>query len=204
MILTNEGKKNMIILGSCSERRKYILDFFCLPYVQIDSTFDESLVDKTLAPRNYTEEIAKNKALEIAKTYKNETIISADTVVYFNNAYLLKPKNENEALNMLKSLSGNIHEVYTGVCVKTKTDIYVKSEVTKVEFNAISDKEIELYHRNFYFSDKAGGYAIQKGGSILVKNIEGCFYNSMGLPLNSLRELLKKAGIDLWDFLKPL
>jgi septum formation protein len=193
-----------IILGSSSERRKYILDFFSLPYKQIDSNFDESSVSKDLSPDNYTSEIAKQKALAIAKIYPKETILTADTVVYFNNRYLLKPKDENEAYNMLKDLSGNFHEVYTGVCVKTENEIFIKSERTKIVFNKLSDHEIKLYHKNFYFSDKAGGYAIQKGGSILVKNMEGCFYNAMGLPLNTVRELLKRAGINLWDYLKPL
>lgn len=193
-----------IILGSSSERRKYILDFFSLPYRQVDSNFDESKVSQTLSPDKYTGEIAKQKALSLAPLYPKEIILTADTVVYFKGKYLLKPKNEEEAFNMLKTLSGGIHEVYTGVCVKTEKELFVKSERAKIVFNEISDREIKLYHRHFYFSDKAGGYAIQKGGSILVKEIEGCFYNIMGLPINTLRELLMKAGIDLWSFLKPL
>lgn len=193
-----------IILGSSSERRKYILDFFSLPYIQVDSTFDESLVKKYLDPAKYTCEIAKQKALTISQKYPNEIILTADTVVYFQNQYLLKPKDEKEAFQMLQSLSGNYHEVYTGVCVWTKENSYIKAEKSAVIFNKLTEKEIKLYHQNFYFSDKAGGYAIQKGGSIVIKKIDGCFYNIMGLPINTLCELLNKAGIDLWSFLKPL
>lgn len=193
-----------IILGSSSERRKYILDFFSLPYKQVDSNFDESKVSQKLPPEEYTTEIAKQKALSLAQIYTKEIILTADTVVYFKGKYLLKPKDEKEAFNMLKTLSGSTHEVYTGVCVKTENDIFIKHEKAKIIFNEISDREIKLYHRNFYFSDKAGGYAIQKGGSILVKGIEGCYYNIMGLPINTLRELLMNAGIDLWSYLKPL
>jgi septum formation protein len=193
-----------IILGSSSERRKYILDFFSLPYLQVDSNFDESLVSQKLPPDEYTKEIARQKALKIADTYKDKVILTADTVVYFEEKYLLKPQSEQEAFSMLKKLSGSFHEVYTGVCVKTKNQLFTQSEKTKILFNELTDREIKLYHKNFYFSDKSGGYAIQKGGSIVIKKIEGCFYNIMGLPINTLRELLKKAGIDLWNFLKPL
>jgi septum formation protein len=192
-----------IILGSSSERRKHILNFFSLPYKQIDSNFDESTISQELSPDKYTCEIAKQKALKISSMYPKDIILTADTVVYFKNKYLLKPKDENEAFSMLKNLSGSTHEVYTGVGLKTENDIFVRAESSKIFFNKLSDIEIKTYHENFFFSDKAGGYAIQNGGSILVKKIEGCFYNVMGLPINTLRELLKKAGIDLWDFLKP-
>lgn len=197
-----------IILGSSSERRKYILDFFCLPYIQITPNFDELSISQDLPPSKYTERIAEQKALSIASflqnhpQHKNKVILTADTIVYFKGKYLLKPENQEEAFSMLKELSGNVHEVHTGVCVKTKNDIFIKSEMTEIFFNEISEREIHLYHKNFYFSDKSGGYAIQKGGSILVKKIDGCFYNVMGLPINTLRELLKKAEIDLWNFLK--
>lgn len=193
-----------IILGSSSERRKHILDFFSLSYLQVNSNFDELSVSQNLPPDKYTEEIAMNKALTIATKYSDKVILTADTVVYFKGKYLLKPESEKEAFQMLKTLSGNYHEVYTGVCVKTPNDLFVESEKSTILFNEISDREIELYHKNFYFGDKAGGYAIQNGGSILVKKFEGCFYNIMGLPINTLRKLLKKAGIDLWSYLKPM
>ena len=193
-----------IILGSSSERRKYILNFFSLPFKQVDSNFDESSISQELPPDKYTCEIARQKALAVSSAYPKEIILTADTVVYFQNKYLLKPKDEKEAFSMLQDLSGSTHEVYTGVCVKTENDIFVKSENAKIVFNKLSDDEIKKYHKNFFFADKAGGYGIQNGGTILVKKIEGCFYNVMGLPINTLRELLKKAGIDLWDFLKPL
>lgn len=191
-----------IILGSSSERRKIILDFFSLPYIQINSNFDESSIKQDLDPDSYTCVIAQSKAVEIGLKHSDEIILTADTVVFFENEYLLKPKNHEEALEMLKKLSGNWHEVYTGVCVKTPKEIFYKSEKSRILFNKLSAREIDLYHKNFYLVDKAGGYAIQNGGSIVVKKIEGCFYNIMGLPINTTRELLLKAGIDLWNFLK--
>ena len=104
--------------------------------------------------------------------------------------------------NKGNALSGSWHSVYTAVCVKDCGNIYVQAEETKVLFHQLSDKQIETYHHHFYYEDKAGGYAIQQAGSILIKRIDGCFYNIMGLPINTTRIMLKKVGIDLWDYLK--
>lgn len=195
--------KDMLILGSSSERRKLILNFFSLAFIQVHSNFDERSIDMDPDPDLYTCNIAKEKALDIAKKHPNDTILTADTVVFFKNEYLLKPKDADDALQMLKKLSGKWHDVYTGVCVKTVDNLFLKSERSSVLFNKLSQREIQLYHKNFYLDDKAGGYAIQDGGSIVVKKMKGCFYNIMGLPINTTRELLLKAGIDLWDYLKP-
>jgi septum formation protein len=192
-----------IILGSTSKRRKEIMNFFSLPFLQVDPNFDESSIELLEDPAKYTCLLAEKKAKEIAKKYPDEIILSADTIVHHQNRYLMKPKDEKDAFKMLQSLSGSEHSVFTGVCVKTKTNFYSKATETKVFFNELNDREIKLYHKNFFFYDKAGGYAIQDGGAILVKRIEGCFYNVMGLPINTVRELLLKAGIDLWNFLKP-
>ena len=144
-----------VILGSGSERRKHILSFFSLPIKQITSSLDEKTVEITNNPYDYTNNVAKEKALQIAKRYPNDFILTADTVVYFNNKYLLKPENKNEALNMLKMLSENWHEIYTGVCVKKDKNIFFKSERTKILFHDLSEKQINKYHQNFYFADKA-------------------------------------------------
>jgi septum formation protein len=191
-----------IILGSTSKRRKEILSFFSLPFIQADPNFDESTVKVLKDPAEYTCQIARKKAECVAKNYPNDIILTADTVVFYKDRYLLKPKDENEAFEMLKLLSGSEHQVFTGVCVKTPEKIFYKAEESKVHFQKLTDREIKLYHKNFFFHDKAGGYAIQDGGSILIKKIDGCFYNIMGLPISITKELLLKAGIDLWDFLK--
>ncbi|MFA5250178.1 MAG: Maf family nucleotide pyrophosphatase [Parachlamydiales bacterium] len=191
-----------IILGSQSKRRKLILEFFNLPFTQIPSLFDEKTLPPEKDPKKYVEALAEKKAREIALRYPQEIILTADTVVYFKNSYLHKPADETEAFSMLKKLSASWHQVFTGVCVFQKGQAFSGSEESQVLFNPLTDGQIQKYHRHFYFSDKAGGYAIQEGGSIIVQKISGCFYNVMGLPINTVRGLLLKVGLDLWDFLK--
>ncbi len=192
-----------IILGSSSKRRKEILDFFSVDYEQKDPLFNEDEIPKDLKPKKFVYIAAEEKAKSLAKIYPDRIILSADTVVYYNDNLLLKPKDENDAYNMLITLSGNWHYVVTGVSVYNNNKVFTKTEETKILFNKLSDDQIKAYHKNFYFMDKAGGYAIQKGGSIVVNRIIGCYYNVMGLPINTTRTLLKKVGINLWDHLKP-
>lgn len=192
----------MIILGSKSERRQKILNFFNLPFAIIDSKFDESKVPVDKNPEIYTTELAKKKAETIAQNYPCDIILTADTVVFHSNEYFLKPSNLDEAYKMLRKLSGSRHEVYTGICVKKNGENFIGCEKTTIFFNHLTEKQIRLFHSVFYFKDKSGGYDIQKAGSIIVKKIEGCFYNVIGLPINTTSRLLLKAGIDLWQYLR--
>jgi septum formation protein len=107
-----------------------------------------------------------------------------------------------EASAMLSELSGKVHEVHTGVCVMKNKELFTDGAVTTVEFHELTQDQIHTYHRHFGPLDKAGSYAIQKGGSLIVKRIEGCYYNIMGLPLQPVYRLLLKVKINLWDFLK--
>lgn len=194
----------MIILASKSPRRKEILDFFMLSFKTIDSKFDEAKVLFISDPKEYALEIAEKKAVGLCNKYFNDIIISADTIVFANNKIYTKPKDEREAFKMLNELSNSWHEVYTAVCVKNKNEIFKDIEKTKILFHPLTEKQIKTYHDKLYFSDKAAGYAIQKAGSIIIKKMVGCYYNVMGLPINTLKNLLLKVGIDLWDYLKPL
>ena len=110
----------------------------------------------------------------------------------------------DEAHTMLSELSGKEHQVYTGVSVAKNKDIFTEAAVTAVELHELTQDQIETYHRHCGPLDKSGAYAIQKGGSLIVKRIEGCYYNIMGLPLQPVYRLLLKVGINLWDYLKPL
>lgn len=192
-----------IILGSSSKRRKEILDYFSIVYEQKNPLFNEDEIPKNLHPNKFAYTAAEEKSKSLAKEYPNRTILSADTVVYYNDRLILKPKDENDAYNMLLTLSGNWHYVVTAVSVYKDNKVFTETEETKILFNKLSDDQIKAYHKNFYFMDKAGGYAIQKGGSIIVNRIIGCYYNVMGLPINTTCTLLQKVGINLWDHLKP-
>ena len=92
------------------------------------------------------------------------------------------------------------HEVYSGVCVYHKKVFHIAHEITRILFHPLTEEQIQKYHKKYYFPDAAGGYNVTKGGSIIIKKIDGCYYNIMGLPLSTTQDLLKKVGIDIWEY----
>ena len=190
-----------IILGSASPRRKEILSFFSLPFEQGSPTFDERSLLFGGDPEAFVNEMAEKKALSLAPKY-TDPILTADTIVFCHNKVYMKPRDEREAFQMLKELSGNTAKVYTGVCVYYQGKARTKAAVSEIVFEDLTDAEIKRYHKMFDCYDRAGGFYIQKAGSIIIKEIKGCFYNIMGLPINTVKELLLTIGIDLWDYLR--
>ena len=193
-----------IILGSSSPRRREILSFFSLPIRQVSPDFDESQVLFEGDPSAFAQEVAKRKAMCLAEKHPSQVVLTADTVVFQGGRLFLKPESMEEAEAMLSELSGKEHQVYTGVCVAHNNQLFTDVATTAVQFHELTQDQIRTYHRHFGPLDKAGGYAIQKGGSLIVKRIEGCYYNIMGLPLQPVYRVLLKAGINLWDYLKAL
>jgi septum formation protein len=191
-----------MILASQSPRRKEILNFFTVPFRVEPSLFDEDQIPFTGDPHQYAMTLAKEKAKALSKKYPSEVILSADTVVYCHGKVYNKPSDKGMARQFLSELSGTVHEVVTAVCVAKSEKALCQSETTKIHFHSLTPEMIEGYLSHFAFSDKAGGYAIQQGGGIIVSRIEGCYYNVMGLPLNTLSALLKEFDIDLWKHLK--
>lgn len=188
-----------VILGSQSPRRREILQFFSIPLVVTSSDFDESKVSFTGDVNRYVQEIAEKKGEALLKAFPTDIVITADTVVVFEKEILLKPSTDEEARKTLKKLSGKSHLVVSGVSVRKGEKVYSGADTTLVIFNELSDQQIETYIKGAHGQDKAGSYGIQERGSLLVKRIEGCFYNVVGLPVNTLNALLKQVGIDLWD-----
>lgn len=193
----------MLILGSQSPRRKEILGFFSIPFQQVSPGFDETQVVFKGSPAAFACEVAHRKALCLKQSHPNSTILTADTVVFYNGKLYQKPETLQEAQFMLRDLSGKEHQVFTGVCVLKGSECFIEAEESKVHFSDLTDAQIEAYHQSIQPLDKAGGYAIQGIGSAIVKRIEGCYYNIMGLPIQLVRRLLLKVGIDLWDYVKP-
>ncbi len=190
-----------LILGSTSPRRVEILGFFSYPFEQISPQFDESSVTFQGDPASYALEIARGKADSLALQHRDAAILTADTCVSYEDQILNKPADESEAFEMLQMLSGSFHTVYTGLVARHGSEEYTDVAKTEVEFHALSKTQMERYHAAFEGRDKAGGYGIQMAGSVIIKQIKGCFYNVMGLPPASLCPLLQKVGIDLWDYL---
>ncbi|MBS0606015.1 MAG: septum formation protein Maf [Verrucomicrobia bacterium] len=192
-----------IILGSQSPRRKEILSYFTLSFEQVPSHFDEDTVLFSGDPIQYSLELAQKKSDELSKRFSSDMIITADTVVYFNGKIYNKPKDLEEAHRMMRELSGNWHYVYTAVSIRQGNIHLAETEETKIRLHELTPEQIHQYHSHCSPLDKAAGYAIQKSGSIIVDRIEGCYYNVMGFPVNTLRKLLSQMGIDLWRYLKP-
>jgi septum formation protein len=180
-------KKQKIILASKSSRRKQLLSRILDDFTIIDSNLDESKI-KIDEPSKYCKNLSYLKAKTVSKNFKNDIIIGADTIVYLNNIILGKPKDYNEAFNMLKKLSGQTHTVFTGVSILSinkKININF-SEKTNVTFYDIPDNQIDWYIKNNNPYDKAGSYGIQDGSQLFVKVINGNYENVIGLPISKI------------------
>ncbi len=180
-----------IILASASPRRKEILELADLKFDIMPSDAQE-ITTKTV-PNEVVMELASIKAKDIyEKSEKQSMVVGADTVVAYQGQILGKPADKADAKRMLTMLSGQTHEVYTGVCViedgKTKT-FY---EETKVTFYEISDEQIDHYIKTGEPMDKAGSYGIQGKAAVFIKGIEGDYYNVVGFPIaRFLQEITK-------------
>ena len=181
-----------IFLGSASPRRKKLLEdlgiIFSIKKTQKEEKYPEGLKEAKIAKF-----LAKKKANFISKKLSdNYLLITADTIVVEKNEVIHKPKDKNEAIQILKRLSGKTHKVISGVCIKTNLKEIVFSELTEVSFNKLSEEEIIYYIEHFNPFDKAGSYGIQEWiGHIGIKAIKGSYNNVIGLPTTALYQKLK-------------
>ena len=187
-------EKYKVILASGSPRRRELMAGLGVNYeVRILPDVDESYPD-TLQGEEIPLYIAKEKAdAYIPMMQPDELIITADTIVWLDGKVLGKPRDREDALQMLRTMSGRTHEVFTGVCITTTDWQRSFTAQTEVRFATLSEDEIIYYVDNFKPMDKAGAYGVQVWiGFIGVENISGSYYNIMGLPVQKLyRELLK-------------
>lgn len=187
-----------IVLASSSPRRIGLLRQIGLEFTVVDPGGDESSVHPD--PRVRVMENAWAKASRVAEAHRDAVIIGADTVVYIGGAVLGKPCSERDAAEMLGRLSGNVHKVFTGVCVIHPTRGAVSDcEESLVHIRGLSEDEIRRYVKSGEPMDKAGSYAIQGLGAIFVDRVVGCFHNVIGLPLALLSRMLLGVGVDLLD-----
>lgn len=186
-----------VILASNSPRRKELLGGLGIPFeVRTLQGIDESYPD-TLRGAEIPIHISGKKAEAYKRTMAdNELIITADTIVYDNGQVLGKPKDREEAVQMLRQLSGHAHEVITGVSIVTKEKTTQFASTSKVFFASLTDEETAYYVDNYHPFDKAGAYGIQEWiGFVAVTRIEGSYFNVMGLPIQRLyTELLKRIS----------
>ena len=193
-----------LILASASPRRSAMLREMGIAFDTVPSSFIEPPHTNGMPPRRYVQANARGKALQAAAGLNGALVIGADTVVVHRGRVLGKPSSMDEALSFLRMLNGETHEVFSGVCLKD-TDrgrMLVAAEKTRVTFRHLSTHEIERYLELINPLDKAGAYAIQAHGSIIVERISGCYYNVVGFPLARLENMLQQWGLSLFDYMK--
>ena len=186
-------KKYKEVLGSNSPRRRELLAGLDINFeVQTIAGIDESYPE-TLEAKEIPVYLAKKKAEAYLSTMpEDELLITADTIVWTFDQILGKPKDREEAIEMLRKLSGQVHEVITGVCLTTKEKMVSFAATSSVHFAELEEEEIIYYVDKYRPFDKAGSYGIQEWiGYVAVESINGSFYNVMGLPVRLLYQQLK-------------
>lgn len=181
-----------LLLASKSPRRRELLSQlgFDIQFISID--VDEHL-SSPISPADVAEHLARRKASAYSGTLaSDEVLVTADTVVVHDGHVMGKPADRDEAIAMLRELSGQRHTVYTGVCLRTADGTTSFTEATDVYFNPLSNKDIAYYVDTYLPYDKAGAYGIQEWiGMVGIARIDGCYYNVVGLPVARLYETLR-------------
>lgn len=189
-----------IILASASPRRKEILGNTNVKFNVIKSEIDEVVLDNE-KPQQVVMRLAFEKCLDIASNHEEDLVIGADTIVVLDDEILGKPKDENEAYEMIKKLSNRTHQVMTGISLINlhSNKKIIDCVVSDVKFKDLSEEDIRDYIQTNESLDKAGAYGIQSYGALLVEEIKGDYFNIVGLPISRLSDLLKEHfGINLF------
>ena len=193
VIRANESQEKLV-LASRSPRRAEILKTVGWPYETIVAGIDESRAQSEEAA-SYVERLAREKAAAVAARLERGLVLGADTVVVADGEILGKPRDDEDAKHMLKRLSGKWHEVVTGVALIRAGDgkeALVDHETTRVRFSEMSEEEITWYVSTGETKDKAGAYALQGGAALFVEEIQGDYFNIIGLPIRLVYELARK------------
>ncbi|MGD8409619.1 MAG: Maf family protein [Desulfobacterales bacterium] len=194
------AEQSKLILASNSPRRSHLLAQAGLNFSVIPSDVDEQKLAMS-DPDEYVRALAESKARDISEKHPDSWIIGADTIVLIEQQILGKPDSTDVARNMLRHLSGKMHQVYTGYCISCKKEKRLFSDVVKTDvyFKELSDREIEWYIQTGEPFDKAGGYGIQGIGAFLVERINGSYTNVVGLPVCEVMSFLIGEGVIVLD-----
>ena len=193
MLLTEKLKDTNIILASQSPRRKELLAGLGIEFSTISLDIDETFDRNEFKKEQITEYLSAKKAQAYTAIQPKDLIITSDTTVWVDDESLEKAENREEAYEMIKKLSGKTHSVYTSVTIRSIEKEVTFSDETQVTFAELSDEEIYFYIDNYKPFDKAGAYGVQEWiGYIGVDNMNGSYFNVMGLPTHKLyKELIK-------------
>lgn len=186
----------MLILASISPRRKELLESVGFKFNLKKPIFDEDTIDASkMKVDEYVLHLAESKSKSVFSNFTNDIVIAADTIVVLGHDIIGKPKDEADAMNILRRLSGKTHQVYTGVYITSNDQEVGFVEVANVTFKAMSDEDILAYIATREPMDKAGAYGIQGFGSQYVESYDGDFHTIMGLPLKKVISVLKGFGV---------
>ena len=185
-----------LILASQSPRRRELLGLTGLDFTVRVADIDETM-DAGKAPFEEVARVSCLKAQAVARK-PEDVVIAADTIVVCEGKVLGKPRNEEDAYRILSLLSGRHHEVMTGMTVLRGEEIITHTEVTKIHFRELLPTEIRAYIASGEPMDKAGAYGIQGGAALFVDQMEGDYYNVMGLPVCRLAMILRTFGLSIW------
>jgi septum formation protein len=183
-----------VVLASASPRRRQLLDLIGITHEVRPANIDETMRPRE-NPRRHAERLAREKATAIATRDPDLITIAADTIVVVNRKVLGKPKDTDDAAQMLALLSGREHVVTTAVAVSRGKKLRSAVEEVRVKFRRLRDDEIEAYIATGEPMDKAGAYGIQGYGATIVERIEGDYFAVMGLPIVRLIGLLRDVGV---------
>ncbi|MBK6934753.1 MAG: Maf family nucleotide pyrophosphatase [Bacteroidales bacterium] len=186
-----------ILLCSKSPRREQLLSKMGIDFIKVENNYKED-IDTNLSPDELVINLSKQKSISYTLLKNKDILLTVDTIVWFDNQLIGKPKNRVEAIKILKTLSGQWHKVFTGITIRNNLLMTSFYDVTEVKFKPLRDEEIEYYVDNYEPYDKAGGYGAQEWlGYIGIERIEGSFFNVMGLPTARLYD-------ELINFLKKI
>lgn len=197
-------KNPKLILASASPRRKEFLENLGLEFIVDPALEFQELMDSSLSPEELALKNAEGKAKEIASKYSQGLVIGVDTIGACDGEILEKPKDRQDAIRMITLLQGRKHQVISALCLidASAGKLVSNTQTSIVEFHPLTLKEIEAYVDLGESMDKAAAYAIQGKAAIFVKGIEGDFFNVVGLPLPTLKNLLYEFDINLMDLVK--
>ena len=186
-----------LILASQSPRRKALMELFHIPFSVTVADIDETM-DPDKSPYDEVARVSLAKALAVPRD-ADDVVVAADTIVVCGDQVLGKPVDEADAGRMLHLLSGQSHQVMTGLSVIRGEQKIVCTEVADIRFRRLSDKEIDRYIATGEPMDKAGAYGIQGGAALFVSGINGDYYNVMGLPVCRLSEILRQIAPEIME-----
>ncbi len=192
-----DSQAPVLRLGSVSPRRRELLTQIGVPHVIVGAHIDESVLPGE-KPHDYVQRMARTKALAIWNQDQSLPVLAADTTVVLDGLTLGKPRDREEALQMLARLSGRSHEVLTAVAVATRDGLSLRVSVSTVRFRTLTAEECCAYWETGEPRDKAGAYAVQGRAAVFIESLNGSYSGVMGLPLSETAELLRSAGVPYW------